>query len=72
MALTLVEAAQCFGQQGVAHRCLFGIGHHLVLQRRIVLQHVLPLAFAFLVERDVQRSIAAHHHPAVHVDHFGL
>ena len=46
--LALVEAGHGFHQQCVAHARLFCLGDSLVLQGRIVLQHVLPLALAFL------------------------
>ena len=67
-----VERAHRLGQQGVAVAGFLCVGDHFVLQRAVVLQHVLPLAFAIFVERDVEAGIAAHHHAAVHVDHLML
>ena len=51
---------------------LLRIGHGLVLQRPLVGQQVLPLPVALLVQRDIERSIAAGHHPPVHRDDVGL
>ena len=72
MALTLVQRRQCLRQQCMAHAGLFQISDGFILQRTVILQQVLPLAFAFIIERDVERCVATHHHPAVHVDDFGL
>jgi len=72
VALTLVEAVHRLHQHFVADELLLGFCNDLVLQRVFILQDVHPLAFAFLAQGNVQGSIAAHHHPAVHVDHFGF
>ncbi len=58
----------------MAHFRFLGIGDELVLQRTIVLEPVHPFArtvFA-VAHRYVERPIAAHHHAAVHIDHFLL
>ena len=58
----------------MAHFGFLRVGDQLVLQRTIVLEPVHPFARTFfaIAHRHVERTIAAHQHAAVHIDHLLL
>ena len=70
----VVECIHRLDQHIVAHFGLLCVSHRLVLQGAIIGQPVLPFTSAFfaIAHRDIERAIAAHHHPAVHIDDFLL
>ena len=72
MLFALVEVIHCAGQHFVAHIGFLRLCDDRVLQRRIVLQPILPLAVAILAHRHVERRVPAHRHAAVHAGHFRL
>ena len=74
MLLAIVQRIHGFSQHFVADLGFFSFGNRFVVQRTIIGQPVLPFARTFLAiaHLDVQRTVAAHHHPAVHIDDFLL
>ena len=74
MLFAIIERIHRIGQHFVPNLRFFRVGNRFVLQRAIIGQPVLPFARTFfaIAHLDVERAIAAHHHPAVHVDDFLL
>ena len=65
--LAVVEAVHRLDQQLVPNLALFIVGDDFVLERAVVDQEVLPLAFAVgVAQRGVEAGVAAHAHAAVH------
>ena len=52
------QALHRFDQQRMALNAFFRIGDNFILQRPVIDQRVLPLAFAILIQRDVERGVA--------------